>query len=121
MLYSVDDRTPQRDAHKSDFQVWRSRISDVQYQAMVDAINTFCDRCRSFCASWLPGKDPAIRAAFPPLAAACGGSQEQSGFFFGNIVWRVVYDRTDEWYFLPADKEGEGPLGMQYWRKPVAD
>jgi len=121
MLYSIDDKIPNREPHKSDFQAWRSRISDADYEAMVDAINAFCDRDDNFCASWLPGKDPAISAAFPPLTTACGESKEQSGFFFGNIVWRVVYDRTDDWYFKPADKEGGDPLGMWYWRKQSSD
>jgi len=121
MLYSVDDRMPNRDAHKSDFRRWRSGISNEDYEAMVDAINAFCDSAESFCASCLPGKDPAISAAFPPLTAASGGSQEQSGFFFGNIVWRVIYDRTDEWYFLPSDKEAGDPMGMRYWRKRNSD
>ncbi|MCX5643221.1 MAG: hypothetical protein NTZ17_00830, partial [Phycisphaerae bacterium] len=105
-----------------EFQVWRSGISDADYQVMVDAINAFCDRCAErFVTSWLPGQDSAISDVFPPLTAVCGGSREQSGLFFGNIVWRVVYDRTDEWYFLPADKEGGDPWGMQYWRKGNAD
>jgi hypothetical protein len=88
---------------------------------MVDAINAFCDRSESFCASWLPGQDTAISAAFPPLTAACGDSREESGLFFGNIVWRVIYDRADDWYFLPADKESGDPWGMRYWRKRSSD
>jgi hypothetical protein len=117
VLYSVDDRTPRRGAHESDCQVWRSRIADAQYQAIVDGVNAFCDRNDIFSASWLPGRDPAVRAAFPPVAAACGGSEEQLGFFFGTIVWRVIYDRTDDRHFLPGDGEAGDPLGMRYWRK----
>ena len=118
MLFNLDGETPRRDAHEVEFRVWRSQISDGDYRAMVDAINAYCDRCEEyFCASWMPGQDSGIDAAFAPLQVACGGSQEQSSFFFGNIVWRVICDRDDDWCFRPADKESEGPLGMWYFRR----
>jgi hypothetical protein len=121
MLYSTDDRQPKKEAHEAEFQARRSAISDADYKAMVDAINAFCDRTYIFCASSLPGQDAAISAAFPPLTEACGGSREESGLFFGNIVWRVICDRADEWYFQPADKESGYPWGMRYWRKRSSD
>lgn len=117
MLYNLNKQEPRRDAHESEFQAWRSEISDGDYQAMVQAINTYCDQKDCFRTSYMPGQDSAIMAAFPPLQAACGGSEEQSGFFFGNIVWRVIFDRDDKWYFKPADKEGGDALGMTYWRR----
>ena len=118
MLYNLDDNPPNRDAHEADFQAWRSRISDADYQAMVDAINAYCDQHQEgFRSSWMPGQDSAIDAAFPPLTAACGGSREGSGMFFGNIVWRVIIDRDDNWYFKAVDREGGDPPGMTYWRK----
>ena len=116
MLY--DGKKPvARDPHSEEFPAWRRNVSDEDYRVMVDAINAYCDRQDYFCSSWMPGNDPAIRAAFPPLSVACGGSEEQSGFFFGNIVWRVLCEREDSWCFKPADKKGGDPLGMTYWRK----
>jgi len=118
MLYDLNGSQPNREPHSSDFCVWRSRISDADYEAMVAAITAYCDRHGEwFCSSWMPGNDSAIRAAFPALVAACAGSEEQSGLLFGNIVWRVLYDRNDHWYFKPANKKGGDPLGMTYWRK----
>ena len=118
MLFNIDGKMPTRDAHSSEFRIWRSRISDADYQAVVRSITAFCDRCDEvFCASWMPGGDPAIAAALPALEAACGGNQDQSALFFGNIVWRVVFDRDDEWYFKPTDRDSEVPLGMTYFRK----
>jgi len=118
MLYDLDNNPVTQDPHSEEFSAWRREISDEDYQAMVDAINAYCDRCQEyFCSSWMPGNDSTIRAAFPPLAGACGGSEEQSGFFFGNIVWRVLCERDDEWHFRPADKEGGDAMGMMYWRK----
>lgn len=84
MLYSIDDRQPRKEAHEVDFQARRSAIADADYQAMVEAIDAFCDRTDSFCASWLPGQDAAISAAFPPLTAACGDSKEESGENWGH-------------------------------------
>ncbi len=117
MLYDLDGHLMTGDPHPEKFRAWRRNITNEDYQAMLDAINAYCDRQEYFCSSWMPGNDAAIRAAFPPLAAACGGSEEQSGFFFGNIVWRALCGRDDEWCFKPADKEGGDAMGMTYWRK----
>lgn len=126
MLHSTDGRKLKKEVLESEFQACRSAISDADYQAMVDAIHAFCDRIVYFRTSWLPRRDPAIRAAFAPLIAACGGNQERSESFFGNILWRVIYDRTDDWFFNPIEEgmpfEEERDLFIiLYWRKRKPD
>ena len=113
-----NDGKPMNDTpHEGEFRDWRSRISDADYQAMEDAINAYVDGQRkSFCTSGMP-RESAIDEAFPPLRAACRGSDEQSVMFFGNIVWRVLMERDDEWHFLPADRESDHMRGAIYFRR----
>lgn len=118
MLFSIDGGPVTHEPYEREFRKWRSQISDADYQAMVDAINSYVGaRTEPFCTSWMPGEAPAIDAAFPPLTAACGGNEDASGLFFGNIVWREMMRRPDRWYFKRAEKEGENWRGVTYWRR----
>ena len=65
----------------------------------------------------MPGQDQAIDVAFVPLTTAYGGNEDLSGVFFGNIVCRVMVDRDDEWYFKPAEQDGDRWIGVTYFRK----
>jgi len=116
MLYSVGGKAANDMPHEEEFQAWRAQISDAEYQAMVDAVNAYCDGKQTFCTSWMPGTDKAIAAAFPPLTRACGGNIEASGLFFGNIVWRAIVDRDDDWHFLPAEERDGKWIGVTYFR-----
>ena len=117
MLLDVNKKRVNRNPHREEFNLWLARISDADFQAMEQAINDFCDDHNEFRSSFMPGQDARIQKLFPALTAACSGNEEQAGLFFGNIVWRVVDDRTDEWYFRVSDKDDEHPLGTFYWRR----
>ncbi len=117
MLLDNNDKRVNRNSHQEQYKSWCSRISDADLQVMKQAIKDFCDDHNEFRSSFMPGQDARIQELFPALTAACRGEKEQAGFFFGNIVWRVVDDRTDEWYFRVSDKDDERPLGTFYWRK----
>jgi hypothetical protein len=120
MLFSIDDRQittiPQR--RRADFNVWRANLSNSDYEAVVEAINEYVDSVPSdkpFVSSFIPGH-AWEGTVYEPLDLACGKSKEQSGWFFGLIVWQVMINRPDEWYFKISDKE-EDVLGTTYWRR----
>ena len=118
MLYNLDRDPMETVPHRGEFDTWRARLSDAHYNAMYNAINNYCDRCEEvFCSTWLPGSDPAIEAAFPPLTVACGGNEELSGLFFGIIVWIVMMERNDQWLFKPAEQQEDRWRGVTYFRR----
>ena len=117
MLLVSNDKRVNRNPHQEQYNSWCSIISNADFQAMEQAINDFCDNHNEFRSSFMPGQDTRIQELFPALTVACSGNEEQAGFFFGNIVWRVVDDRTDEWYFNRSDRDDEHPLGTFYWRR----
>ena len=119
MLYNLNDEPMTTLPHADDYQLWRSNISDNDYDRIVADINTFVDNIddqQSFISSYLPGQ---LWGSTPcqPLLDACGQSREQAGLFFGLIVWEAIKARNDEWYFKPADREDRDFMGKVYWRR----
>ena len=120
MLFSIDDRPitgiPRR--RQEQFNIWRGNISDSDYNEVVEAINEYVDAVpldKPFVSSFIPGRG-WTGTVYEPLYFACGQSEEQSGWFFGLIVWQVMINRPEDWMFKLADKEGDDVLGTTYWR-----
>jgi hypothetical protein len=117
MLYSIDEKRieaiPKR--RQADFRRWRTALGEDNYQIASDAIRNRLDEKEVVVAAWLPGKD-WTGTPFEPLYYACNRNEEQSGWFFGLIVWDVMIHHSDDWFFLPAADEDD-VLGMRYFRK----
>ncbi len=120
MLFTIDSKQitgiPSR--RQRDFNTWRRNLAESDYQAVREAINRYVDAVpldKPFVSSFIPGSDWR-GTVYDPLFMACGHSEEQSGWFFGLIVWQVMIDHEEEWVFKPADKEGD-ILGTTYWRR----
>lgn len=116
MLYSIALEEMSGIPHEDQYRVWRSRISDGDYEAVEAAINEYCETHDVFVSSHIPGPD-WTGTVYDALYEACARNREHSGFFFGVIVWLVLIERDDEWLFKPADKDGDDVLGTTYWRK----
>jgi len=124
MLFSIDDKPitdiPLR--RQDQFNIWRSNLANADYERVVEAINKYVDAVpldKPFVSSFIPGNSWA-GTVYEPLYLACGQSEEQSGWFFGLIVWQVMIDRPEDWMFKVSDKEGDDVLGTTYWRKRQA-
>lgn len=120
MLFTIDGKEitdiPRR--RRADFNMWRNNLSDSDYEAVVEAINEYVNAVpqdKPFVSSYIPGHD-WTDTVYEPLYIACGRSIEQSGWFFGLIVWQVMIDHEEEWVFKLADKEDD-VLGTTYWRR----
>lgn len=120
MLFSINDKRitdiPRR--RQQQFNVWRSNLADSDYDAVVEAINEYVDAVpldKPFVSSFIPGRD-WTGTVYEPLYFACGQSEEQSGWFFGLIIWQVMIDHPEEWVFKISDKEDD-VLGTTYWRR----
>lgn len=120
MLFSMSDEPMTTLPHADDYRLWRSNISDNDYDRIVADINTFVDNQNNFVSSYLPGQ---LWGSTPcqPLLDACGQSREQAGLFFGLIVWETIKARNDEWYFKPAESEDRDVMGKVYWRRNSQD
>jgi hypothetical protein len=120
MLFSIDGKQitdiPRR--RQADFSVWRGNLADSDYEAVLEAIYEYVNAVpqdKPFVSSYIPGHD-WTDTVYEPLYIASGRSVEQSGWFFGLIVWRAMIDHEEEWAFKLADKEDD-VLGTIYWRR----
>jgi len=116
VLFNLDRKEMTSVPHERDFRMARARLTDEEYQAVVDAINEYVDEQNCFVSSYIPGSDWTC-TVYQALYCACNQSQDQAGMFFGLIVWQVMMERDDEWFFRPADKDFDAVIGMTYFRK----
>lgn len=120
MLLSADSgRNVTKLLHANDFDRWRKRISDADYDKVVDAINSQIDDNEINTAGWMPGHD-RTGTVYEPLYEACGKSVYQAGLFFGLIVFKILMDRTDAvWGFGRFEKDGIPIRSMTYFRTGI--
>jgi len=116
MLYSLDEKK-MKDVplkRKAKFQSWMKKLKINDYQSIKKAINEYCDGKEVVISSYIPGCN-WIGTPYEPIYHICNMDQVQAGFFFGLIVWKVMIDRQEKWYFKPADSEDDA-LGTTYFR-----
>ncbi|MDD2981182.1 MAG: hypothetical protein PHN80_14605 [Hespellia sp.] len=94
MLYSIDsgkyvDKLP----HKKDYDNWRVHISDADFSAVIDEINTQINKSDINTAGWIPGHD-WTDTVYEPLYYACGRNTTQAGMFFGLIVFNLLMNEN---------------------------
>jgi hypothetical protein len=117
MLYTIDsDSEITKIPHRREFERWRSRLTDSEYQAIVDDLNSRIDGTEIQTSSWMPGSDWSGTVFQPIYEKACEFSETASGLFFGLIVWVVFMDRPEWWSFGRYEKNGMPITGITYFQ-----
>lgn len=116
MLFDLNGREVTHIPHKRDFDTWRSRISDSDYEKAVAAIGDYVEGRDIFTSGFIPGSD-WTGTPYEPLYYACNQSVTHAAFFFGLIVWITMMKHDEEWVFKPSDRDAEDPHGVTYWKR----
>ncbi len=100
MLIDIDKgRAIERVPYRAQLDALRRRLSDHEFDAMVDRINELIDESGAEIATagWLPGSD-WTGTPFEPIntKAACGDF-DRSAMSFGQLVWYAVMKRPERW------------------------
>ena len=108
MLCSIDDNVIKSVWHRDFFSVCKSRLSEEEYQAMVDELNKIIQEKLDnkedvIVSSFIPGSDWSDTVWEPIYTKACGYDEEYSAQFFGLLVAQVLIDREEKWYFIRQD------------------
>ena len=95
-LYAVDsqkyvDYLP----HREDFERWRSRLTDEQFDAIRNELLGMIDGNAIHTAGWMPGSDWTETPWEPIFTDACRYDEVASGYCFGLIVWVVLQEDPD--------------------------
>lgn len=121
MLYWLDSKGRYKKAvvlpHKSEYDLWRRNISDIDYEKVEDALaDVFDVESKNIHTSgFIPGSD-WTNTAYYPLYTACGNDKYKSGLFFGLIVYKYVMERDDNWGCTQIQINGREIESKTYYR-----
>ena len=117
MLFSIDtDSYVTKIPHKADYDRWRKGMSDSEYQAIYDELNSRITESEIETSSWIPGNDWTGTVYEPIYDKAGQYNEESAARFFGLILWHVVMEHDDVWSF-GRYKLGDIPIeGLTYFR-----
>ncbi|MFW6016750.1 MAG: hypothetical protein ACOCRK_09960 [bacterium] len=117
MLYSLKTNSYIKEIpYKKEFDVWKSRLTEEQYNSIVDELNNRIDNDEIHTSSWIPGSDWRGTVFQPIYENACNKNVEAAAKFFGLILYQVIIDREEVWSFGHYDKDGVPIKGLTYFK-----
>ena len=116
MLFGVNKKKIKHMPHKEQFDLCRARMSQEEYDAVLEAIHAYMEGKEVFDAGYIPGSE-WTGTPYEPISRACGDNFDISGLFFGQLVWEAVMEHPDSWCFIRQESRDDQPIGMTYFRK----
>ena len=118
MLSSIDGNNVKTVWHKKFFDASKSRLSDSEYQAIINELNRIIqksvdEKTNVVVSSFIPGSDWSGTVWEPIYSKACGYDEECSAKFFGLLACQALIDRKETWYFIKQDVA----RGMLYFKE----
>lgn len=89
------------------YERWLAHLRSADYQAIVAAMNEAIDDRDVVRANHIvcrPGHGDEWYEVYEPVYSAMGGSYDLVGKFIGLILWEVMWNREEQWYFHKIDK-----------------
>ena len=115
MLFTMEGKKIKKVPYLNDFKRWRKNISDSDYNAVVDALNTHIDGDRIHTSSFIPGHNWA-GTVYESIWRACNQNDKQAALFYGLILFQVMIDHDDQWIFGKFEKDGKSLRGTTYFK-----
>ena len=115
MLFSLDGERMKDIPRRKLFNQCRNRLSGEDYRGVVKAINAYVTSKGAFTSSFMPVSD-WNDTPYYALYVATDCDEEQATHFFNSMMWHVIMERSDRWYFVLADEDSDDTLGIRYFR-----
>lgn len=118
MLFDLDRKPITKIPHEGEYRTWRNALDRVDpnaYQRIHDALTDRFSGSKIETSSWVPGSHWQDTPWFP-IYLAVGQDENQSGLFFGLLVWQVVMDHPESWAFGKYELNGSPIRGLTYFR-----
>lgn len=118
MIFDIDtDKIITTQPYVKEFRIWRNRLSVIEFDAIVDELNSMIDKDEIHTAGWMPGNNWSGSVFETVYTKACRMNEEELGLCFGLFVWYVFQNRSDEWYSGKFEKVGVPIRSRTYFRK----
>lgn len=116
MLYDINSQQPiNKIPHILDYQRWRTRLSQTDYDRIAEALNEIADSNQIITSSWIPGSD-WTGTPYEPIYYACLEDDHNAALFYGLILWEVMLNREEAWACGRYEKAGIPIDGLTYFR-----
>src|SRR5688572_22738948 len=105
MLYTIPDlKKIESMPYEDEYIIWRKRLNNSEYQAIVDALNHKVDTGDVHTSSWIPGANWEGTVYHPIYEKSCLMDVNQAAICFGLFLWVVMMEREDSWSFGRYEK-----------------
>ena len=106
--------------HKTEYNAWKRNLARADPEAY-DGIYTHLHQKvigeeEIITSSWIPGSEWENTVYWPIYQHACPGNIEQSGQFFGLILWHVMSQHSEDWAFGHYKLNDIPIRGLTYFR-----
>ena len=118
-LIDIDsDQEITRIPYREQFDILRARLTDTEFDAMVDRINQLIDESGGEVATagWLPGSDWTGTPFESIYTKAARQDFTRSALFFGQLVWFTIMHRPERWASGRYEKDGVDIGSRTYFR-----
>jgi len=119
MLYDLKDNQLTHIPHSEEYEQWRARLSDTDYDAIIAELHRIMDENQIFNASYIPGSDWQ-GTVYQPIYHACDENWDEARLFYGLLVWGAVQLHADDWRFYREERPGRDPIGLTYFRRTTS-
>lgn len=117
MLFDIPSEKPiTRLPHAREFLAWTSRLTQTQFDAILDELDRKIDTGEIHTAGWMPGK---VWTGTPFQAIyedACNEQDNLAGMCFGQFVFLAMMDRSEAWACGRYEKDGLPIQSLTYFR-----
>lgn len=118
MLIGPDGRQPERLSRKYEvqFRKWSERVPPTDLEALEERFKARRMESDYLRATSILSRDEPL---FDSLRKATGGDVEEAAKFLGQLLWRHLYDLTDEtWCFINSPSSQDGTEQPKEYFKP---
>ncbi len=94
-------------ARPEAYETWLPLLPSASYQDIVAAMNRAIDDRDVVRANYIvcrPGHGDEWFEVYDPVYEAMGRSYDMARKFIGLILWEVMWNRDEQWYFQKIDK-----------------
>ncbi|MGP4107947.1 hypothetical protein [Virgibacillus sp. L01] len=98
MLFTIEGEQITKVAYERKFNERLLMLNKKHYDLIVDELNRIIDTGDVHTSSWIPGHN-WMGTVYEPIWEACRRNDEEAAKFYGQILYKVMMDRSEDWYF----------------------